>query len=158
MGALTTRDTIAAVATPPGIGGVGIVRISGPRVPEIARSLLGRLPAARHASFSRFRSADGSTLDEGLALYFPAPHSSLVIMYRLRGGGPVLDLLLRKRCAPWRARRAPASSVSAHSECSSTFQAKCGGSVETPRPGGARCVRSLDGAFSPVCTTSRTTD
>ena len=99
MSAPTARDTIAAVATPPGIGGVGIVRISGPSVPEIARALLGRLPAARHASFSRFRSADGSTLDEGLALYFPAPHSFTgehVLELHGHGGPVVLDLLLRE--------------------------------------------------------------
>ncbi|MBS1235959.1 MAG: tRNA modification GTPase TrmE [Proteobacteria bacterium] len=98
MNAPTARDTIAAVATPPGIGGVGIVRISGPSVPEIARALLGRLPAARHASFSRFRNAGGSTLDEGLALYFPAPHSFTgehVLELHGHGGPVVLDLLLQ---------------------------------------------------------------
>jgi len=92
------RDTIAAVATPPGIGGVGIVRISGPATPEIARALLGRLPTARHASFARFRSADGSTLDEGLALYFPAPHSFTgehVLELQGHGGPVVLDMLLQ---------------------------------------------------------------
>jgi len=99
MSAPTARDTIAAVATPPGIGGVGIVRISGSSVPEIACALLGRVPAARHASFSRFRSADGSTLDEGLALYFPAPHSFTgehVLELHGHGGPVVLDLLLRE--------------------------------------------------------------
>jgi tRNA modification GTPase len=98
MSAPPARDTIAAVATPPGIGGVGIVRISGPSVPEIACALLGRLPAARHASFSRFRSADGSTLDEGLALYFPAPHSFTgehVLELHGHGGPVVLDLVLQ---------------------------------------------------------------
>jgi len=98
MSTPTARDTIAAVATPPGIGGVGIVRISGSNAPEIARALLGRLPAARYASFSRFRSADGSTLDEGLALYFPAPHSFTgehVLELHGHGGPVVLDLLLQ---------------------------------------------------------------
>jgi tRNA modification GTPase len=98
MSTPTARDTIAAVATPPGIGGVGIVRISGPGVPEIARALLGRLPVARHASFSRFRGADGSTLDEGLALYFPAPRSFTgehVLELHGHGGPVVLDLLLQ---------------------------------------------------------------
>ncbi len=98
MSTPTARDTIAAIATPPGIGGVGIVRISGPSVPEIARALLGRLPASRHAGFSRFRSADGSTLDEGLALYFPAPHSFTgehVLELHGHGGPVVLDLLLQ---------------------------------------------------------------
>ena len=75
MSAAPERDTIAAVATAPGIGGVGIVRISGPRVPEIARVLLGDLPPPRLARLAGFRAADGSAIDQGLALYFPAPHS-----------------------------------------------------------------------------------
>jgi len=98
MSAAPAPDTIAAVATPPGTGGVGIVRISGPNAPEIARALLGRLPAARHASFTRFRDADGSTLDEGLALYFPAPHSFTgepVLELHGHGGPVVLDLVLQ---------------------------------------------------------------
>ena len=98
MSAPPDPDTIAAVATPPGTGGVGIVRISGPNAPGIARALLGRLPVARHASFSRFRGADGSTLDEGLALYFPAPHSFTgehVLELHGHGGPVVLDLVLQ---------------------------------------------------------------
>ena len=98
MSAAPAPDTIAAVATPPGSGGIGIVRISGPNAPEIARALLGRLPAARHASFARFRGTDGSTLDEGLALYFPAPHSFTgepVLELHGHGGPVVLDLVLQ---------------------------------------------------------------
>ena len=68
-------ETIAAIATPPGFGGVGIVRISGPGVPDLARALLGQLPSPRHAHYARFRGDDGVALDEGLALYFPAPNS-----------------------------------------------------------------------------------
>jgi tRNA modification GTPase len=69
------RDTIAAIATPPGRGALGIVRVSGPQAPEIARRLLGRLPAPRIASYGPARDAAGKVLDDGLALYFPAPHS-----------------------------------------------------------------------------------
>jgi tRNA modification GTPase len=93
------RDTIAAIATPPGIGGVGIVRISGPAAPAIACALLDRLPVARYALFTRFRSTDGSTLDQGLALYFPAPHSFTgehVLELHGHGGPVVLDLLLQE--------------------------------------------------------------
>jgi tRNA modification GTPase len=93
------RDTIAAIATPPGMGGVGIVRISGPAAPDIARALLGRLPVARYARFGRFRSADSGTLDQGLALYFPAPHSFTgehVLELHGHGGPVVLDLLLQE--------------------------------------------------------------
>ncbi len=92
-------DTIAAVATPPGRGGVGIVRISGPAVPEIARTLLGRLPEPRHAEFHRFRDAGGQVIDEGLALYFPAPRSFTgedVLELHGHGGPVVMDLLLQR--------------------------------------------------------------
>jgi len=58
-----TRTTIAAIATPPGRGGIGIVRISGDQTPHIARTLLGQLPAPRHAQFATFRDADGSIKD-----------------------------------------------------------------------------------------------
>jgi tRNA modification GTPase len=78
------RDTIAAVATPPGRGGIGVVRISGTRVPEIAHALLGALPKPRHATYAAFRDSRGETVDRGLALFFPAPHSYT--------GEPVLEL------------------------------------------------------------------
>jgi len=68
-------DTIVAAATPPGRGGVGIVRVSGPKVPEIAAVVLGELPPARRATFARFLDSEQETIDAGLALFFPAPHS-----------------------------------------------------------------------------------
>lgn len=98
----TARPTIAAIATPPGRGGIGIVRISGDQAPEIARALLGQLPAPRYATFTTFRDATGSALDQGLALYFPAPHSFTgehVLELHGHGGPVVLDLLLRAALA-----------------------------------------------------------
>ncbi len=68
-------DTIAAIATPPGRGAIGIVRVSGPLAPDIARRLLGDLPKPRAAARCVVRDAAGRVLDDGLALYFPAPHS-----------------------------------------------------------------------------------
>jgi len=68
-------DTIAAIATPPGRGAIGIVRVSGARAPGIARQLLGRVPQPRVATFLAAKDARGELLDEGLALYFPAPRS-----------------------------------------------------------------------------------
>ncbi|MDJ0700319.1 MAG: tRNA uridine-5-carboxymethylaminomethyl(34) synthesis GTPase MnmE [Woeseiaceae bacterium] len=68
-------DTIAAAATPPGTGGVAVVRISGPLVESIARAMLGSLPEPRVATFRTFRGIGGERLDNGLALYFPAPAS-----------------------------------------------------------------------------------
>lgn len=94
-----TADTIAAVATPPGRGGVGIVRISGPAVRAIAAAIVGGVPAPRHAVFRRFADAAGHALDEGLALYFPAPHSFTgddVLELHGHGGPVVLDLLLAR--------------------------------------------------------------
>ena len=70
-----TADTICAIATPPGTGGVGIIRVSGPSVVAIARSLIGDLPAPRYAVLADFKEATGETIDSGIALYFPAPAS-----------------------------------------------------------------------------------
>lgn len=92
-------DTIAAVATPPGRGGVGIVRISGARVPAIAAALLKALPAPRHAELHTFTDAHGAHIDHGLALYFPAPHSFTgehVLELHGHGGPVVMDLLLAR--------------------------------------------------------------
>ncbi|UCE89362.1 MAG: tRNA uridine-5-carboxymethylaminomethyl(34) synthesis GTPase MnmE [Pseudomonadota bacterium] len=99
---MSDTDTIAAVATPPGRGGVGIVRISGPQVVSIARALLGSLPAPRRATFRMFRDASGQAIDEGLALYFPAPNSFTgedVMELQGHGGPVVLDLVLQAALA-----------------------------------------------------------
>ena len=79
-----SRDTIAAIATPPGRGGIGIVRVSGPAVAAIAGALLGTLPPPRRATLKGFRDRAGELIDQGIALYFPAPHSYT--------GEPVLEL------------------------------------------------------------------
>jgi len=92
-------DTIAAIATPPGRGGIGVVRISGPATRAIAEGLLGKLPAPRHASFARFRDENGNSIDEGLVLFFPAPHSYTgedVLELHGHGGPVVLDMLLAR--------------------------------------------------------------
>ncbi len=91
-------DTIAALATPPGRGGVGIVRISGPQAPAIAEALLGFSPRPRHAHYTPFSDGEGLVLDEGIALYFPAPHSftgEQVVELQGHGGPVVMDLLLK---------------------------------------------------------------
>jgi tRNA modification GTPase len=95
----STTDTIAAIATPPGQGGVGMVRISGPETPAIARALLGRLPAPRYAELHGFRAADASLIDQGLVLYFAAPASftgEAVLELHGHGGPVVMDLLLQR--------------------------------------------------------------
>ena len=70
----STHDTIAAVATPTGRGGIGVVRVSGSRVQDIATAVLGRVPPPRYASYGQFQGEDGDVIDQGLALYFPGPH------------------------------------------------------------------------------------
>lgn len=92
-------DTIAAIATPPGVGGVGIVRVSGPAVRQLATRLLGRLPKPRLACFGAFRDEQGRTLDQGIALFFPGPHSFTgedVLELQGHGGPVVLDQVLRR--------------------------------------------------------------
>ena len=87
-------DTIAAVSTPPGRGGIGIVRVSGPLSGEVARVVIGRLPEPRIATSARFRAAGGETLDAGIALWFPAPHSYTgedTLELQGHGGPVVLD-------------------------------------------------------------------
>ncbi len=68
-------DTIVAAATPPGVGGIGVVRISGPAAAAIATRMLGSLPEPRQATYRRFLDADGVAIDAGIALYFPSPAS-----------------------------------------------------------------------------------
>lgn len=91
-------DTIVAAATPSGRGGVAIVRVSGALTKTIAESLLGKLPKPRYATFSRFKDPAGYILDEGLALFFPAPHSFTgedVVELHGHGGPYVVDSLIK---------------------------------------------------------------
>jgi tRNA modification GTPase len=100
--------TIAAVATPPGRGGIGVVRISGPDTRAIAETILGRVPLARHATLSPFRAAGGEAIDTGVALFFPAPHSYTgEDVLELQGhGGPIVMRELVARCVQAGARLA----------------------------------------------------
>ncbi|AFL74895.1 tRNA uridine-5-carboxymethylaminomethyl(34) synthesis GTPase MnmE [Thiocystis violascens] len=103
-----TQDTIVAIATPPGIGGVGIVRVSGSRVRKIAEAIVGRPLHPRIASVATFRDAAGDFIDEGLALFFQAPKSFTgedVLELQGHGGPVVLDLMLH-RCLELGARMA----------------------------------------------------
>lgn len=95
-------DTIAALATPPGRGGVGIVRVSGPLVTTIAQQMLSRLPIPRHADYLPFHDATGAPIDAGIALYFPAPHSFTgedVLELQGHSGPLVTDMLLKATVA-----------------------------------------------------------
>lgn len=91
--------TIAAIATPPGRGGIGVIRVSGPKVRAIAESLLGAVPAPRVATLRTFLGADGEPIDTGLALFFRAPASFTgedTLELHAHGGPTVLDLLLAR--------------------------------------------------------------
>lgn len=90
-------DTIAAVATAPGFGGIGVVRVSGPGVDRIAEALTGSRPAPRLAVYCTFRDQHGEAVDQGIALRFPGPHSFTgedVLELQGHGGPMVLQLLL----------------------------------------------------------------
>ena len=102
------NETIAAVATPSGRGGVGIIRISGSKVPDIAEKILGSLPSPFKASHRLFKDNSAQTLDDGVAIYFPAPKSFTgehVLELQGHGGHIVMDMLL-KRCLELGARLA----------------------------------------------------
>jgi tRNA modification GTPase len=99
-------DTIAAVATPIGRGGIGVVRVSGADLSPIVSGILGAAPRPRTATLATFRGAEGEPLDEGIALYFPAPASytgETVLELHGHGGAAVLALLLN-RCLDLGAR------------------------------------------------------
>ncbi|OSN09658.1 tRNA modification GTPase [Lonsdalea britannica] len=96
---MSHTDTIVAQATPPGRGGVGILRISGSAASAVAQAILGKLPRPRYADYLPFRDADGSVLDQGIALWFPNPNSFTgedVLELQGHGGPVILDLLLKR--------------------------------------------------------------
>jgi len=109
MTPINPSDTIVAPATAPGRGGIGVVRLSGPGVPEIAAGLLPRgLPEPRLATLATFRDGTGEAIDSGLALFFPAPHSYTgEAVLELHGhGGPAVLAALIERAVELGARRA----------------------------------------------------
>ena len=94
---MTEHDTIAAIASASGRGGIGIVRVSGSRVAHIAAAMLGQLPEPRRGLLRTFRNAAGDAIDSGLALYFPAPASFTgedVLELQGHGGTVAPDLVL----------------------------------------------------------------
>jgi tRNA modification GTPase len=105
---LQKTDTIAAIATAQGHGGIGVVRVSGPAAATLALAVLGSLPEPRRATFGSFRDKNRETIDQGIALYFPSPNSFTgedVLELQGHGGPAVLQLLLL-RCLELGARLA----------------------------------------------------
>ncbi|VEI59083.1 tRNA modification GTPase TrmE [Pasteurella multocida] len=93
------KETIVAQATAPGRGGIGILRVSGPKAVEVANTVLGKCPKPRMADYLPFKDLDGTVLDQGIALYFKAPNSFTgedVLELQGHGGQVVLDLLLKR--------------------------------------------------------------
>lgn len=110
----TNQDTIAAIATAPGAGGIGVIRVSGHGLQALAQQLCAINPQPRHAHFATFRDEQGQAIDQGILLYFPAPHSFTgeeVLELQGHGGMVVLRLLLR-RCLQLGARLAQAGEFS----------------------------------------------
>lgn len=148
-------DVIAAIATAPGRGGIGVVRVSGRNLLSFAESLCGAVPEPRRARFTRFRAADGSVLDEGLLLYFPAPNSFTgEDVLELQGhGGPVVMRLMLARCLDLGARMAEPGEFSRRAFLNGRMdlaQAEAVADlIEASTEQAARsAVRSLGGEFS----------
>lgn len=148
-------DTIAAAATPPGRGGVAIVRVSGPAVPQIAANLLGRLPAPRYATFARWTDAADEPLDTGLALYFPAPQSFTgehVLELHGHGGAVIVEALL-ERLVALGARRARPGEFSERAYLNDKIDLAQAEAIADLIDAGSRsaaraALRSLQGEFS----------
>ena len=95
---MQNADTIAAIATAPGVGGVGIIRVSGQGVASVASRVIGKIPEDRIATFANFRNQSGDRLDSGLALFFRGPNSFTgedVLELHAHGGPAVLRTVLR---------------------------------------------------------------
>lgn len=152
---MVSGEPIAAIATPYGRGGIGIVRLSGRDLKSIAQGLLGRLPKPRHATLAEFRDRQGRVIDEGIALYFPAPGSYTaeeVLELQGHGGMAVLSLLL-SRCMELGARLAEPGEFSRRaflngkldlSQAESVADLIDAGTAEAARS----AMRSLKGEFS----------
>ena len=148
-------DPIAAIATAPGRGGIGVVRVSGRNLAPLAQALLGKTPAPRHAVRAGFVDARGAAIDDGIALYFPAPHSYTgEDVLELQGhGGPVVMQMLLKRCLELGARLAEPGEFTRRAFLNDKLDLAQAESVadliEAATDSAARCaLRSLRGEFS----------
>ncbi|MEN4904169.1 tRNA uridine-5-carboxymethylaminomethyl(34) synthesis GTPase MnmE [Luteimonas sp. TWI1437] len=151
-------DTIAAIATPTGAGGVGIVRLSGPRAVEIARALCGRELRSRHAHHVRLRDQDGETLDDGIAIAFagPASYTGEDVVELQGHGSPVVLQQLLARCRALGARLARPGEFSERAFLNGRLDLTQAEAVaDLIAAGDARAARAarraLDGAFSTRC-------
>ena len=149
------NDCIAAIATAPGRGGVGVIRVSGSNLLPFAFALTGKTPKPRYATLADFKAADGSTVDTGLLLYFPGPNSFTgEDVLELQGhGGPVVMQLLLARCLDLGARLAEPGEFSRRAFLNGKMdlaQAEAVADlIDAATASAARsAVRSLQGEFS----------
>ncbi len=152
---MSDPDTIVAAATPPGRGGIGVVRMSGPAAQSIAAAVLGTLPPARRAAFAAFRDAAHQTLDAGLALFFPGPHSYTgedVVEFHGHGGPVIVESLIA-RLVELGARRANAGEFTQRAFLNDKLDLAQAEAVADLIDAGSReaaraAMRSLQGEFS----------
>ena len=148
-------DIIAAIATPPGRGGVGVVRVSGKDLQQIIQEILGLFPKSRYASLSNFKDENGLIIDQGIAVYYPSPHSYTgedVLELQGHGGPAVMDMLL-SRCLSLGARLAQPGEFTLRAFLNNKLdlaQAESVADIIDASTGEAvRCaMRSLQGEFS----------
>jgi tRNA modification GTPase len=148
-------DIIAAIATPPGKGGIGVVRVSGKNLEKLVLKLLNFSPEPRRATLSKFLDDQGAVLDEGIALYFPAPHSYTgEDVLELQGhGGPAIVNLLLSSCLSAGARVAQPGEFTLRAFLNDKLDLVQAESVadviDASTAEAARCaLRSLQGEFS----------
>ena len=149
------NETIVALASPAGRGGISVVRLSGPKVAQIAVDIIGELPAPRHVHLCDFRDSDGSAIDRGLALYFESPNSytgESVLELHAHGSPVVVELLIR-RCLELDCRMARPGEFSERAFLSGRLdlaQAEAVADlIESSTEAAARsAMRSLQGDFS----------
>lgn len=155
MNAPMTADTIAAIATAPGAGGVGIVRVSGPRAFAIARAIAGVEPTPRRVAYARLHDGDGELIDDGVLLAFRAPHSYTgedVVELQAHGSPYVLAALVA-RCCALGARPARAGEFTERAFLNGKLDLAQAEAVADLIAAGSEAAaraarRSLDGAFS----------
>jgi tRNA modification GTPase len=152
---MENADTIAAVATPPGRGGIGVVRVSGKNIQSLVLKIIGYVPEPRYARLSKFFDEDGQVIDQGIALFFPAPHSYTgedVLELQGHGGPAVMNLLLSS-CLSAGARMAQPGEFTLRAYLNNKLDLAQAESVvdiiDASTSEAARCaMRSLQGEFS----------
>ena len=154
-GSMSQGETIAAIATASGAGGIGIVRVSGARAHAMARTLLARAPRARHAHFCAFRDAAGDLLDQGLLIYFPASGSFTGedVLELQAHGSPVMLHCLLKRMLELGARQARAGEFAERAFLNGRIDLAQAEAIADLIASGSEAaaraaVRSLEGEFS----------